>query len=166
VRPTQDRVREAIFNALGDRVVGARVLDLFAGVGTLGIEALSRGAERVVFVELDSRTAGLLRGNLAASGFAGRADVWRSDALRAVRAMGQSGASFDLVFCDPPYGAAWVNRTLVVLARSRIIATGGVVVVEAGQHDSVEAPQEFRVMRRRAYGDTLVVFLTPIEEDS
>lgn len=164
VRPTQDRVREAIFNALGDRVVGARVLDLFAGAGGLGIEALSRGADGVVFVERDSRTADLLRGNVATSGFAGRAAVWRSDVLRAVRALGQRGESFDLVFCDPPYGEGWVNRTLVILAGSRVVAAGGVVVVEAERRDAVEAPQEFHVMRRRAYGDTVVVFLTPADE--
>jgi 16S rRNA (guanine(966)-N(2))-methyltransferase RsmD len=161
VRPTQDRVREAVFNALGDRVVGARVLDLFAGAGTLGIEALSRGADRVVFVERDPRTAEVLRGNLVASGFAGRAEVWRSDALRAVRLLGERGESFDLAFCDPPYGAGWVDRALAALARSRVVSPAGVVVVEAGHRDTVEAPAEFRVMRRRTYGDTLVVFLGP-----
>jgi 16S rRNA (guanine(966)-N(2))-methyltransferase RsmD len=158
-------VREAIFNALGDRVVGARVLDLFAGAGTLGIEALSRGADRVVFVERDSKAASVLRANLAACGFADRAEVWRSDALRAVRALGERRESFDLVLCDPPYGAGWVERSLDAIARSGVVTAAGVVVVEAGHRDAVRTPSAFRVTRERTYGETLVVFLMRAQEN-
>ncbi|MDR5683950.1 MAG: 16S rRNA (guanine(966)-N(2))-methyltransferase RsmD [Armatimonadota bacterium] len=164
VRPTQDRVREAIFNALGDRVVGARVLDLFAGAGTLGIEALSRGADCVVFVERDPRAVGVLRDNLAASGFADRGEVWRSDALRAIRTLAERREAFDVVLCDPPYGAGWAERALDVLSHSGIVGSGGLVVVEAGRGESIRTPRGFRRVRERAYGETLVLFF--VREDN
>lgn len=158
VRPTQDRVREAIFNALGERVVDSEVLDLFAGVGTLGIEALSRGARRAVFVELDPRTAAGLRANLQAAGLTGRAEVWRADALRALRRLAQRGDRFDLVFLDPPYRSGWLGRALRALSDSPVLREGAVVVAEGARDEPVET-EGLEVTWRRTYGDTAVTFL-------
>lgn len=157
-RPTQDRVREAIFNALGARVVDADVLDLFAGVGTLGIEALSRGARRAVFVELDARTAAALRANLNTAGVRDRAEVWRQDALRAVRRLAERGDRFDLVFLDPPYRSGWLLRALRVLATSSVLRDTGLVVAEGARGEPVET-EGLRVVWQRTYGDTAVAFL-------
>lgn len=157
-RPTQDRVREAIFNALGARVVDAEVLDLFAGVGTLGIEALSRGARRAVFVELDARTAAALRANLDAAGLRARAEVWRQDALRAVRRLEERGDRFHLVFLDPPYRSGWLRKALARLATSSVLREDGLVVAESARGEAVEAAG-LRVVWQRTYGDTAVTFL-------
>jgi len=162
VRPTQDRVREAVFNALGSRVVDVEVLDLFAGVGTLGIEALSRGARRAVFVERDARAAELLRANVRAAGFADRAEVWRSDVLRAVRQLAERGDRFDLVLLDPPYRSGWVPRALRAVVQAGVLRPGGLAVAEFSRGESVEA-EGLRVVWRRAYGDTEVAFLEPVE---
>ncbi len=157
-RPTQDRVREAIFNALGARVVDAEVLDLFAGVGTLGIEALSRGARRAVFVELDPRTASGLRANLQAAGLVERAEVWRADALRALRRLAQRGDRFDLVFLDPPYRSGWLERALRALATAPVLREGALVVAEGARGEAVEV-EGMEVVWQRTYGDTAVAFL-------
>lgn len=157
-RPTQDRVREAIFNALADRVVDADVLDLFAGVGTLGIEALSRGARRSVFVELDPRVAAGLRANLQAAGFTGRAEVWRADALRALRRLEQRGDRFHLIFLDPPYRSGWLQRALRALVHSPVLRDDGLVVAEGARGEPV-AVEGLEVTWQRTYGDTAVAFL-------
>ncbi len=162
-RPTLDRVREAVFNALGGRVVDADVLDLFAGVGTLGIEALSRGARRAVFVERDPRTASGLRANLQAAGLADRAEVWREDALRALRRLAQRGDRFHLVFVDPPYRSGWLEKTLRVLATSPVLRPEGVVVAEGAKGESVEV-EGLEVTWHRAYGGTAVAFLRKTSE--
>ncbi|MER3456058.1 MAG: 16S rRNA (guanine(966)-N(2))-methyltransferase RsmD [candidate division GAL15 bacterium] len=161
-RPTQDRVREAIFNALGSRVVDAEVLDLFAGVGTLGIEALSRGARRAVFVELEARTAAALRANLQAAGLQDRAEVWRADALRALRQLQQRGDCFDLVFLDPPYRSSWLARALRALAESPVLHHEGLVVAEGARGEPLDG-HGLEVVWHRTYGDTSVGFLRRAE---
>lgn len=157
-RPTQDRVREAIFNALGGRVLDAEVLDLFAGIGTLGIEALSRGARRAVFVEVDPRTAAGLRANLQVAGLQDRAEVWRADVLRALRRLQDRGDRFDLVFLDPPYRSGWLQRALQALAQSPVLRDEGLVVAEGVRGEPVEV-EGLEVTWQRAYGDTAVTFL-------
>ncbi len=160
VRPTQERVRGAIFHMLGDRVHGARVLDLFAGAGSLGLEALSRGADRAVFVERDPRVVRTLRANLSESGLGDRAEVWSADVLRTLARLGRGEARFDLVFLDPPYGRGLVGRTLKALAASGILAPEAVVVVESGAREEEPLPMGFELVRDRRYGDTRVRILT------
>ncbi len=153
-RPTSDRVREATFNALESlgAVDGAAVLDLFAGSGALGIEALSRGAGRAVFVERDPRVLAVVRANLAATGLAGQATVVRSDALRFLAAA--SAGPFDLALLDPPYhfdDRAWEE----LLAR----VDAPLVVVESDR--AVELGPVWRTVRSRRYGSTVVVLAQP-----
>ena len=147
-RPTADRVREALFSMLGD-VAGARVLDLYAGSGALGIEALSRGAASVVFVERDTRAAAAIQANLDTVG--AEADVSRQDVLAFVR---RDGRSYDLVFCDPPYdsgpriGAALAQRLPALLSSDARIVT------ESDKRNPLELP--FPLLRERTYGDTRI----------
>lgn len=152
-RPTTDRVREATFNALGslDAVVGAIVLDAFAGSGALGIEALSRGAERCTFVERDRSARVVVEANLAATGLEAGARVIGGDAREHLRLTSES---FDLVLLDPPHATDdWPDLLALVAAR---LAPDGVVVVESDR--SVVAPDDptWGVVREKAYGGTVV----------
>jgi 16S rRNA (guanine966-N2)-methyltransferase len=161
VRPTADRVREALFNALGslDVVRGARVLDLFAGSGALGIEALSRGAARATFVEQDGRTRKVLVRNLDDCGFGDRAVVVGEDAVRFVSAHAAAAdtatpAVAELVLCDPPYAFDGWAGLLADLARA---APRAVVVVESDRE--VTGPPSAEVLRNRRYGSTVVTLI-------
>jgi 16S rRNA (guanine966-N2)-methyltransferase len=153
-RPTSDRVREALFSMLGE-LHGASVLDLFAGTGALGIEALSRGAERAVFVERDPRAAKVLRANLAALGLEPDvAEVRRTDALAALRSARAAKETYDLIFIDPPYSQAhgWgpeLSASLPSLSRP-----AARIVVESDRR----APLQLRleVAQQRRYGDTSI----------
>jgi 16S rRNA (guanine966-N2)-methyltransferase len=147
-RPTADRVREALFSILGD-VTGASVLDLFAGSGALGIEALSRGAGSAVFVEQDARSAAVIRSNLAAVG--AEAEVRRQDVLRFLRSV---SGSFDLVFLDPPYdSAARLAGSLEELLPG-VTAESGRIVTESDKRTPLEL--ELPLLRERTYGDTRI----------
>jgi len=147
VRPTSERVREAVFNALGSlgAVSGATVLDLFAGTGALGIEALSRGASSATFVEADLRAVQAVEANLGATGLGDRAQVVHDDVMRFFARAGTK--QFDLAFADPPYAfsdwAALLERV-----------PAGLIAIEARSH--VEVGDGWRALRSRRYGDTVV----------
>lgn len=164
LRPTTDRVREALFNIIGGRAVGARVLDLFAGTGSLGIEALSRGAIGAVFLERDRRAVLLLRDNLAAL----RLNPEESKIIAAPVAEGlrrlAGNARFDLIFADPPYEAEVIDATLALLAEGHLIAPGGLVVVEHRAVVPVAAPRALAQSDQRVYGDTALTFFSAREE--
>jgi 16S rRNA (guanine(966)-N(2))-methyltransferase RsmD len=167
-RPTTDRVKEALFNVLGGRVVGAAVLDLYAGSGALGIEALSRGAARAVFVDDDAAAVDAIRENLAAAGFVADAQVTRVTVAQYVAhpARGESGsgqAGFDLVLLDPPYDTPTtdVDAVLAALGASDLIASGGRVVVERARAAGPPSlPSTWETEFQRAYGDTLLMIAT------
>lgn len=159
LRPTSDRVREAIFNLLasgtyGDPIGGARVLDLFAGTGALGLEALSRGAKRVTFVDDGTTARALLRENIEKMRAMGETDVWRRDATK----LGENrGAAYGLIFLDPPYG---LGLGLLALASAQVggwIAPGAVVVWE--ENAPQPGPPGFQRCDQRRYGDTWVTIL-------
>jgi len=154
VRPTSDRVREAVYDLLGPGRTAERVLDLFAGTGAMGIEALSRGAGQAVFVDSDRTAVALIKANLLACGFAERASVERRDVLRFLSAEPAS-VSFDLVLVDPPYGRGLVVASLERLASGAWLAAGARVVCEAEAGLALAArvgPLER--LRQRTYGDT------------
>ena len=156
LRPTTDRVRESIFNLLingthGNPIPGARVLDLFAGTGALGLEALSRGAARVAFVDDGTAARALLRRNIELMRAMGVTDVWRRDAT----AMGPCrGAGYDLVFLDPPYGMGLGEKAVASCLANGWIAPGAMIVWEESVSPTVPAPLE--QIDQRRYGDTLV----------
>jgi 16S rRNA (guanine966-N2)-methyltransferase len=147
VRPTGDRVREAWMSILAPELPGGRVLDLFAGSGALGLEALSRGASHATFVELAPASLEALRANIEALGVGGRTTVRRADALRFAQGLG--AGQYDVAFADPPYGADAAER-LVALFRARPFAR--ILSVEHSTDRPVEGDQT------RRYGDTAVTF--------
>ena len=160
VRPTSDRLREALFNVLAhgydDPVPGARVLDLFAGTGALGFEALSRGAAFALLVDEGAEARSLIRENIEALGLEGTTRLYRRDATR----LGAAGATgrFSLVFCDPPYGRGLAPAALAAAAEGGWLEPDALVLVEEHLSAEVEPPAGFSERERRAYGDTAVTF--------
>jgi 16S rRNA (guanine966-N2)-methyltransferase len=151
-RPTSDRVREALFSILGARVQGAAVLDLFAGSGALGIEALSRGAERATFVDSDHAAIAAIMRNL--EGIDG-ADVVRADARAFLRNARSHDRQYDLVFLDPPYRRAAALSGELAEAVAGVLAPAGLVVSESDRRDPLDLPS-MPLQDERRYGDTLI----------
>jgi 16S rRNA (guanine966-N2)-methyltransferase len=159
-RPTPSRVKEALFSILGARVDGARVLDLFAGSGALGFEALSRGAAQVTFVERHRPTAGALRGAARELGVEAQVEVIAAPAERAVRTV---AGRYDVVFADPPYAQPYPAGALRALRERNVIDAHTTVVYE---HSSREAPPADALMqaeRSERYGEVALTFLRPLE---
>ena len=158
-RPTSDRVRESIFNILahgieGLEIEGARVLDLFAGTGALGFEALSRGARFCQFVEEGTEARGVIRRNADALGIIGLAKIWRRDATRLGPCAPQS--PFDLVFADPPYNKGLGEQALASLVEGQWLSPGGIVVLEEAEKAVVADVPGLTLLDTRIYGDTQV----------
>ncbi len=166
VRPTADRVKEAVFSILESRdgCAGLKVLDLFAGAGTLGIEALSRGAAEAVFVDAARPSIDAIRANLETTGLVG--EVLAMSAERAITQLAAAGRHFDRVFIDPPYGEGWIERTLTALDAARLVAEGGLVVVEHGRGEPA-APEVGVLVQQiaRRYGDTHIAVYRANERD-
>lgn len=161
VRPTQHAVRDALFNSLAARVSGSRVLDLFAGTGSLGLEALRRGAQFAVFVELNSALAAEIRQQLAEDGTADRAEVWRRDAPGAIRELGATGRQFDIVMADPPYGEAWIPRVLRGVVIHDLLVPSGVLVAEGHWRDRPGPEPGLECYKEARYGETMLWFYRP-----
>lgn len=163
-RPTSDRVREAIFNILGPPPDDARVLDLFAGAGGLGIEALSRGAASAVFVDASRAAARTVRANLAALGLDDVTRVVIADAARALGDLERGGAAFDWIFVDPPYATELAEQALRRLGGGALVRPGAVVVVEHDRRRALDQAYGALELRdRRRYGDTEVSFYRRVE---
>src|SRR4051812_7357396 len=162
VRPTMDRVKAAIFSSLGETILGAKVLDLFAGAGGLGIEALSRGAASAVFVDSDRQSVRAIEANLKRTSLAGTVrsrDVF--DFLRPA----SSAAPFDIVFADPPYeptasGASYSDLLLTNEFLPAVMATDGTFVLEKRPEEKIDLPARWKLLRAKKYGATEVLFLS------
>lgn len=161
-RPTTDRTREALFNVLahgGHTLEGARVLDLFAGSGALGLEALSRGGAFALFVEEAPAPRGAIRQNIEALSLQGRTRIFRRDATKLGTRPAAIQDPFDLVFCDPPYGRGFVEQALASALGGNWLAAGALVVAEHAKADILELPPGLTPEDARDYGDTRVSFL-------
>ncbi|MGP1470470.1 MAG: 16S rRNA (guanine(966)-N(2))-methyltransferase RsmD [Schwartzia sp. (in: firmicutes)] len=157
-RPTADRVKESLFSILGERVRGARVLDLFAGTGGLGLEALSRGAVAAVFV--DRATIPLIRDNAAHTHLLENARFLRQDVFSAVSFLAAAGERFDLIFCDPPYEQGLWQRVLSALDGSPLLSSGALLMVECGAGESAIPPLSALSLRRAVgYGRTTKILM-------
>jgi 16S rRNA (guanine966-N2)-methyltransferase len=160
IRPTTDRAREAVFNVIahryGEHLDGARVLDLFAGTGALGLEALSRGASYAVFIEESAEGRGLIRTNVEAFGLSGRTKIFRRDATK----LGEAGTlqPFDLVFADPPYGKGLGELALSAARDGGWLKPGALCLVEEAAATPFQPPAGFTLDERRDYGDTTIAF--------
>jgi 16S rRNA (guanine966-N2)-methyltransferase len=161
IRPTTDRTREAVFNVLGHRhggrLEGARVLDLFAGTGALGLEALSRGASHCIFIEESAEGRGIIRTNVETFGLQGRTKIFRRDATD----LGTVGtiAPFDLVFADPPYGKGLGEKALASARAGGWLVPGALCVVEEAAAAPFSAVAGFTIVDERHYGDTIIRFI-------
>lgn len=162
IRPTTDRTRQALFNILmhgfADRFEGGRVLDLFAGTGALGLEAVSRGAAYCVFIEESAEGRGLIRSNVEAFGLQGRTKIFRRDATK----LGEAGTMqpFDLLFADPPYGKGLGERALQSARIGGWLVPGALCVVEEAGIAPFDAGPGFSVLDERGYGDTVIRFIS------
>lgn len=160
VRPTANRLRESVFNILSPVVVGSIILDLFAGTGALGIEALSRGAESAVFIDGLPPSVFTVKANVAACDLSDRATVIRWDIVRNLTCLYHIKPLFDLVFMDPPYHKNMVVPTLLNLAKCGSLKHASLVVIEHGRHELIPSKsQYFHLSDQRNYGKTLVSFL-------
>jgi 16S rRNA (guanine966-N2)-methyltransferase len=157
IRPTADRVRETLFNVLGQWLEGLSVLDLYAGTGALGLESVSRGATRAVLVDSDPEALSLCRKNVEALGFSSRVEILGQPVERALEALGRRGTRFELIFADPPYAARVVEAVLEGVARHGLLAPGGTVVIEHERREAApESHEGFSRVDQRRFGDTLV----------
>jgi 16S rRNA (guanine966-N2)-methyltransferase len=160
LRPTPDRIREAIFSIIADELPGGSVLDLFAGSGTLGIEALSRGAKDAVFIETHLDAIRVLKKNLENCQLVDRGTVIRRRAETAIRLLGGERKSFGLIFLDPPYEKDLVGKTLKALSSSSILKPGSLVVVQHSRRETIpESLGRLVLADQRRYGETLISFL-------
>jgi len=163
IRPSSDRLRESLFDILihrySDRIIGARVLDLFAGTGALGLEAVSRGAAFALFVDENVAARGLIRRNIEALGLTGRTRIFRRDATR----LGNAGtvSAFDLAFIDPPYGKGLGEKALAAAYVGGWLRPEAICVLEESGKTAIGAVNHFDEVERRVIGDSQLVFLRP-----
>jgi len=171
VRPTPDRVKQAVFNSLGMRVAGAWVLELFAGTGALSLECLSRGATAAVCVEKSSRHAEVLRQNFEAAGFPpGALQLRVQDVFAALAQLAAAGDRFGLILADPPYGEKNVGRRSTSLAQQlldeptlpQLLATDGLLVLGHARRDTLSLPEPWEERKMLKHGDSIMRFLRPV----
>lgn len=159
-RPTADRVKESVFNILGDIVDDARVLDIFAGTGNLGLEALSRGAKSAIFVDCSQESIEIIKENAQRTKLIDFTKICKNDVLHALDRLAQSEDVFDLLFCDPPYNKGFVQTVLEKIDKQPIMADRGIIVMEHSQHEKITGEwQNVEVRRTERYGETLISFL-------
>ncbi|NLZ38139.1 MAG: 16S rRNA (guanine(966)-N(2))-methyltransferase RsmD [Firmicutes bacterium] len=161
-RPTGDKVKESLFNIIYPLLSGALMLDIFAGTGSIGIEALSRGAEKCVFIEKNRQCVKIIAENLALCGFSDVGEIIPSDVLPALAALGRKKSKFDIIFLDPPYRSTLLVPVLAAIAENALVAEDGIVVVEHHADDNNWwSSVQWHIKRRKKYGDTAITFLTP-----
>jgi len=167
VRPTPDLVKQAVFNSLGARVAGARVLELFAGSGALSLECLSRGAASALCIEKSHRHAGFIRANADKAGFGGILEIRTQDVFPALHQLAENGRQFDLILADPPYGEKNVGRRSTSLAQRllddgqlpKLLAPGGRLVLGHTRRDTLEIVPPWREVKALKHGDSMMRFL-------
>jgi 16S rRNA (guanine966-N2)-methyltransferase len=157
-RPTTDKVKEAIFSMVGPYFAGGTALDLFAGTGGLGIEALSRGMERAIFVDIERESVEVIRHNLHAAGLAEQAEVYRNDAFKALKALAKRDLRFQAVFLDPPYKLKKIEELLQTMEEYRLFEENAFAVVEYdASHTYAETVGSWHKERHAVYGDTAIL---------
>lgn len=165
-RPTADRIKESLFNILGPKIKDALVLDLFAGTGNLGLEALSRGARRSVFVDHNSTSVSVIKENSVRTKLMEKTEVCRGDVLKTLLRLKHEKRFFDIIFCDPPYNEGLVQQVLTFLDVNPLLHPGGLLILEHSRHDLLPSNlKTMRIDRIERYGETVLSFVTcSIEE--
>ncbi|MCB0308457.1 MAG: 16S rRNA (guanine(966)-N(2))-methyltransferase RsmD [Bdellovibrionales bacterium] len=156
LRPTASRVREALFNIIGPDISGKTILDLFAGVGTLGLEALSRHAKSVTFVEKDSRNVGLIRKNIISLGFDNASFVFKG---HLPKALSQVKGNYEMVFLDPPYETDQEHNVLRDENFRRLLSPNALIIIEQSKHSDMFKSDYYLIHRTHEIGDTRLTFL-------
>lgn len=160
VRPTADRVKESLFNIIGSRIMEARVLDLFAGTGNLGLESWSRGAKAITFIDESKESLRLVNSNIAKCRAEKDCTVLKGNAVQVAQRLYEQGQRYDFVFCDPPYNKGWIEAIIKVLETCPFIEDGGYLVVERSAHNELPPlPEGYELFRSSRYGETLVDFI-------
>ena len=162
VRPTGSRVRGSLFDILSARIVDETVLDLCAGTGSLGIEALSRGARCCLFVDRDRRAVRTIKDNLDRCGFRESSKVWTTDAVRSLDHISDHSCAVDIVLADPPYGDPVARQIVRTVGERNLLAPGGLLVLEHHKADQPESSEGLELERRRTIGDTTLSFFQPV----
>jgi 16S rRNA (guanine966-N2)-methyltransferase len=163
LRPTSDRVKESMFNILGVEIKDKTILDLFSGTGNLGIEALSRGAKRVIFVEKNREAIRLIQRNLFACQMEDRSELLLKEVHQAIGFLKGKGERFDLIFMDPPYEKGLIRKTMEVLGTVKIYHEDSILVIEHNRREPLsDISDSWNLLRQRRIGETVLSFLMPI----
>ncbi|RJX28627.1 MAG: 16S rRNA (guanine(966)-N(2))-methyltransferase RsmD [Dethiobacter sp.] len=167
IRPTSDKVKSAFFNITSDYINNASFLDLFSGTGNIGLEALSRGAGRAVFVEKDSYSVQLIRENILLTGMQKFATVLPCDVYRALKILGEKKELFNIIYIDPPYKYQGIEELVQLLSKENLVENGGIIAVERDSHTRERETwlenSPFQPWQRKIYGNTLLVLLKNLE---
>ncbi len=156
-RPTSDMVKGALFNIIAPVVEGSRVLDIFAGTGSLGIEALSRGAHSAVFLDRSAQCCDVIKENLAHTKLSDKAEVYNVDYASGIERMRREGYEFDIIIMDPPYNKKFIQEALKLLTKNDIILDDGIIIAEHSVLDDLpEAFEGYKTIDSRKYGDTMI----------
>jgi len=162
-RPTTDKIKENVFNIMGQFFDGGYVLDLFAGSGNLGIEALSRGMDQAVFIDMNAKAIKVIKENIAHLALQGQTEVYRNDAFKALHVLAKKGEKFDLIFLDPPYGKISMTELLDVIITNDLLIDGGLVMCEYGAGMDVQYEvSTLKEMRREVYGTIEILILEKV----
>ncbi|SLM28282.1 putative small methyltransferase [Desulfamplus magnetovallimortis] len=165
IRPTSDRVRESVFNILGEMVKGASVLDLFAGTGALGIESLSRGARSAIFADVSRQSCRIIRQNTELCKMTSQSTIITCDLSKASLPYQLTSEKFNLLFMDPPYNKGFVSATLDNNTLLDTLASDAVIIIEHAPGEPIPGELErVKLYDQRKYGKTVVSFLTPVEQ--
>lgn len=160
VRPTADRVKESLFNIIGTKIIGARVLDMFAGTGNLGLESWSRGAAAVTFVDESRESLRLVQSNIVKCRAEADVQVLKGSAVNIIEHLHHQGLKFDFAFCDPPYNKGWVQKVLQKMEHFQVLEDGGYLIIEHSKHDEIGVLAAcFELVRQEHYGETLLSFI-------
>lgn len=160
VRPTADRVKESLFNIIGSKIIGARVLDLFAGTGNLGLESWSRGAEAITFIDESKESLRLVNSNIAKCRAQDCCTVVKGNAVNVAARLSAEGKRYDFAFCDPPYNKGWIEQIIGLFPERSFLNDGGYLIVERSAHNALpELPACLENVREQKYGETFIDFL-------
>ncbi|HIW24496.1 MAG TPA: 16S rRNA (guanine(966)-N(2))-methyltransferase RsmD [Firmicutes bacterium] len=163
-RPTADRVKESLFNMLNPDLYGCAFLDLFSGSGAIGIEALSRGAQRAVLVDASMECAGIIKQNLEVTKLGENAEIINEDVYAAIERLGRRGDKFDIIFMDPPYAAGYYVPVMEAIKKADILAAEGYIVAESAKGVDFTAAEGFKIFKERKCGPAVMNFLNLEEE--
>ncbi|MEA5085186.1 MAG: 16S rRNA (guanine(966)-N(2))-methyltransferase RsmD [Lachnospiraceae bacterium] len=159
-RPTTDRIKETLFNIIAPDIYECEFLDLFSGSGSIGIEALSRGAKKVVFVDNGGKALEAIEYNLNHTKLSDSADIIRTEVLPAIRMLGSKNAKFDIIFMDPPYMAGLYKPTLMAILEANLLNNGGYIIAEHPANIDLPLVEGFKIVRTKDYKTTIMSFWT------